>query len=414
MDGTATATRWPLASGIYQQTTDPKLSSTAGLKNGDIWVDTTHNQLKIYNSNSWTVVGPATGSGTLKTGAEPTDLIDSVAPNGTRRVILNWSDGYVVSVISSGAEFTPQTYPTGMEGFTSIKPGITLTTRNSGASTLIGTADNANKLGGTSATNYLVKNDDTAVGQKITGKVVFETPEIASPGRDGVVIRTTNTPTNEYVQFYKDTNDAVIFNNKDGGKILFKVRGVSTPRVSIDKALITINTSTTVVGSVSVSNTVTAANVSVTSSVQISQNLTVANNVSVTGTTTATGTVKLGSSSGSGTAILPNNTSTYDIGSSSVPFRSLYVNNVYSTGTVYASSYNAMPGTLQLWASNTVPTGWLKCNGSTATTSTYVDLYAAIGAKYGTTSTGHFFLPNLYESSVTVGGTTTTYYIIKT
>jgi hypothetical protein len=48
MDGTVTSARWPSANGIYQQGTDPKLAASAGLKEGDIWVDTENNQLNIY------------------------------------------------------------------------------------------------------------------------------------------------------------------------------------------------------------------------------------------------------------------------------------------------------------------------------------------------------------------------------
>lgn len=410
MDGTATATRWPSVSGIYQQGTDPKLAASAGLKNGDIWVDTAHNQLKIYNSNSWTLVGPATGSGTSKTGSEPTDLIDSVPPNGTRRVILNWSDGYVVSVISSGPEFTPQTYPTGMEGFTSIKPGVTLSTRAvSGTfAQLLGTADNANKLGGSAAANYLLKTDNTNVGQQITGKVVFVTPTTAGPeGRDGVVIRVDGNPVSEYIQFYKEGNDAIIFNNKDGGKVQIKVRGVSTARVSVEKNLVTVNTSATVAGNLIVANTMTAANLAVSNNVNVANDLKVTSNALVSGITTATGTVYLGSASGSGTAIVPNNTSTYDIGTASKPFRSLYVENLY------ASSYDSMPGSLRLFAgstvTNTVPDGWMFCTGTSLTTSSYVDLFDVIGYHYGG-SGANFNIPTLF---VTQGGATT-YYIIRT
>lgn len=415
MDGTATSARWPSANGIYQQDTDPKLAASAGLKEGDIWVDTLSNQLNIYNNNAWTLVGPASGTGDAKTGAEPANLV-ATGTGVTNKVILNWANGYVTSVISSAAEFTPTTYPTGMEGFTTIKPGITLTTRlvSGTASKLIGTATDADKLGNVLAASYLQKDD--GAGQTITGKVVYETPNLASPeGRDGVVIRVQSNPASEYIQFYKAGNDAIISNNKTGGKVLVKIKGSAIDTITVDKNVVAINTTTSasspsldVYGTANVSSTLTVATLTVSKSASVANTLTVTGNLIVGGVLSVSNTLTMSTAVGSGVVAKPATADVYDIGTASLPFRSLYATNVYS------SNYNSLPGTLKLWAANTVPTGWLKCNGSTATTSTYVDLYAAIGTKYGTTATGHFFLPNLYETSVTAGGTTSTYYIIKT
>ena len=65
MDGTATAVKWPSATGIYQQSTDPNDQYTA--KNGDIWVDTGENSLKLWDGLNWQLVGPS--SSTLGTGS---------------------------------------------------------------------------------------------------------------------------------------------------------------------------------------------------------------------------------------------------------------------------------------------------------------------------------------------------------
>jgi len=412
MDGTSTSARWPSANGIYQQVTDPKLAASAGLKEGDIWVDTGNNQLKIYNNNSWTLVGPASGTAAAKTGAEPADLI-ATGTGDTHRVILNWADGYVISVVSSSAEFTPTTYPTGMGGFTTIKPGITLTTNLS--SKLTGTATNADKLGSILASSYLVKDD--ASEQQITGKVAYVIPTAFTYDARGVVIRNQDDPSVDTIQFYKTLtgNNAVISNNKLGGKILLNIKGSDNgnPVVTVGKNVVSINTETStssldVYGTVNISSTLTVANITVGNSVSVANTLTVAGNLAVGGVLSISNTLTMSNALGSGVVAKPATSDVYDIGTASLPFRSLYATNVY------ASNYNSLPGTLKLWAANSVPTGWLKCNGSTATTSTYVDLYAAIGNKYGTTATGHFFLPNLYETSVTVGGTTSTYYIIKT
>jgi hypothetical protein len=454
MDGTATSAHWPSANGIYQQNSDPKLNATTNVKKGDIWVDTSNNQMKIFTSDDWIVVGPILGSGIEKTGAEVYELVDSVNPTVKKRVILNWSGGYVVSVISGYPAFTPLTYPSGMEGFGIIKPGITLTIKqfSSTPATLYGTADNANKLGSFSATNYLLKNDQSILGQKITGKVVFETPATTGQeGRDGVVIRIAGSAANEFVQFYKSGNDAVIANNVTDGGIVFKTKGSTVNTFTIEKNAVAVNTATTtssptfdVYGTARVSSTLTVKDL-VTDSVSANKSISAAtisaNTVTVSNNLTMNGKIVAGS------------TSTYDIGSSTVPFKNAYVDKIYasniiglqgislngdisvlSSGTynvgslsnpfknvyaqnVYATNYSLLPGTLQLFAGNTVPADWLKCDGSTVSTSTYANLYAVIGTTYGTTSTtGTFYLPNLFTTS-TMGGTSTfatTYYIIKT
>jgi hypothetical protein len=108
----------------------------------------------------------------------------------------------------------------------------------------------------------------------------------------------------------------------------------------------------------------------------------------------------------SGVVLSPTTATTYDLGTSALPFRSIYATNIYST------NYNSLPGTLQLNSTDIAPPGWLICNGATLTTSTYVGLFNTINYKFGG-SGGTFYLPNLYLTSVVSGVTTTTYYIIK-
>lgn len=404
MDGTASAARWPNATGIYQQGTDPSLSPVAGLKNGDIWVDTANNQLKIYNSNQWITVGPSVGT-LSKTGAEIHRFVDSVDSSQSYYCILNWANGYVVSVVSAVPEFTPATYPTGMQGFTSIKPGVTMTTRllGSASHTFYGTADNANKLGLQLAENYLLKNDSTTAGQQITGKVTYVTPSTAgAQGRDGLLVRVSGTSASDYIQFYKDGSDAIIYNNKSGGKINLKPYGATLSRLSVEKDLVTINTATQISGPVTVSAVATVNSLVSTGNVSAGS-VSVSGGMMVSGQTTITNILVTGN-------VRPN-TSTNSIGTKSLPYQNIHAVNVY------AQNYLEQPGTLRLWAGSTattLPEGWLFCTGTSLSTSTYSDLFSVIGYHYGG-STSTFYIPNLSVSSpLPISGTTTTYYIIKT
>jgi microcystin-dependent protein len=52
-------------------------------------------------------------------------------------------------------------------------------------------------------------------------------------------------------------------------------------------------------------------------------------------------------------------------------------------------------GTINPFAGNTVPDGWLKCDGSAISRTTYADLFAVIGTTYGTgDGSTTFTLPN--------------------
>lgn len=412
MDGTASAARWPSVSGIYQQSANPKLSPSAGLKNGDIWVDTINNQLKIFNSNEWTLVGPLVSSGAAKTGPETWEFNENIPPYQSRKVILNWSAGQVVSVISSGPEFIPSTFPAGMEGFTVIKPGVTLTTKNISPTesyVFFGTSENAIRLGNISSADYVRRNID----QNITSKFTFEIPEaVDAKGKYGVLLKFSNAPgvDTKYVQFYKVLNDAVIYNDNESGGIAFEISGTSSPRLKVEKNLVTVNTSTRINGTLTVVGNIVTNNLTVSSTLTVNKDLIVDNNIQITGITTASQRLFVGTSNGSGVGIEPNNTSTYDIGTSNKPFRSIYVENVYT------ANYNSLPGEIKLFAgpfTAVLPEGWMYCTGTNLSTSTYLDLFNVIGYHYGG-SGDDFYIPNLSVTSTQGAVTTTTYYIIKT
>jgi len=62
-----------------------------------------------------------------------------------------------------------------------------------------------------------------------------------------------------------------------------------------------------------------------------------------------------------------------------------------STQTVAASS---PIGSMIMFAASTPPTGWLECNGSLVSTTTYANLYGVIGTTFGSGS-GTFGLPDM-------------------
>jgi hypothetical protein len=418
MDGTASSTRWPSANGIYQQGTDPRNSTGVVLKNGDIWVDTSTNQLKIYNSNTWTTVGPTVGTGGDKTGVEAGSWLSNDDPPIEYPVIFNYIRGQIVSIIANDT-FNPNPV---IPGFTQLVPGINFfnDTNTGNYATLNGIANTALYLQVANTpylgSEFLRKNDTVKDGQLITGQVKYRQPNSLSAnikGKYGLIIDVVGGSPLEFIQLYKEGDDAVLLNNKSSGKISLRI---SKDIVTVGNSLVTISTATSIDGEVTINRAF-----SVTSTANISGTTTIGSNTYITGgikiggITTSTGKITVGTSNGSGVAIVSNKHDSYDIGTATNYFRSMYVSNIYSSNVV-SSTYNATTGTLQLYAGNVPPAGWLKCDGSQVSSITYAGLFSVIGTKYGTQlSNTVFYIPSLYETStLPQGGTTTTYYIIKT
>ena len=119
---------------------------------GDLWWDTTNGQLKVYNGSGFTTIGPAFTSGTGTSGAIVEVVTDNSAADHV--VVKLYVSSTVVGTVSKDSEFTPQT---SIGGFTTIKPGLQLSSTVSGAK-LQGSSTDSDALGGVTAANYLRSN----------------------------------------------------------------------------------------------------------------------------------------------------------------------------------------------------------------------------------------------------------------
>ena len=92
---------------------------------------------------------------------------------------------------------------------------------------------------------------------------------------------------------------------------------------------------------------------------------------------------------------------------SAITFNTAGLASATSPGLLQAGGYNVMPaGLIFPYAGNTAPAGFLECDGSEVSKTTYAALYAAIedtyatqtnpltGAVYGTPAAGNFRLPD--------------------
>lgn len=331
MDSTL-GSQWTSASGIFQQGTDPNLTSTK-VKVGDIWVDTSNNILKIFNSNEWVTVGPSSG-GSSVTGVQFTQLMDSA--NNPHWVTMIMANGQIISIISQET-FVLRGGNLGsgvsLDGFYRIVPGINLPTRNGieAAPVFNGTAESSKSLISsdgltTYRTERFLRKDDLSInGQVITGNLVFKTSRTAGEGSNGIVIKNdTSVSSSNFIQFYKDYDDAIVVNNSQTGRVTFKIRGVQSLEEIMTLSNSTVNVKKpTTIKSLAVEEELVVVNPStfriLGGSIVAATSATFSGNVVVGGTLVNTGQLSVGGS------IVPSNTGVYDVGSSSKGIRDIYL-----------------------------------------------------------------------------------------
>jgi microcystin-dependent protein len=115
-------TQWKAASNIQKSTTEPSVETS---RVGELWVDTTNQQLYVFSGASWILVGPNFSSG-LRSGPVVESVIDS--DNFDRVILTIFIDDVPVIIISKDS-FTPKN---SINGFTSIKTGINITSLDIG------------------------------------------------------------------------------------------------------------------------------------------------------------------------------------------------------------------------------------------------------------------------------------------
>ena len=270
-------------------------AAPVSLTQGDLWIDSDTGQLFFYNGSSSILVGPPSSTGTTN-GFTFDTILDST--DVSQNITKWYNDGNLIAVISEDT-FTPKSTLT---GFATVKKGITLTTAIADVK-FQGTADDADKLGGVDAANYLRSNaNDTATG----------TISIANDG--GLIVGVDSD-----VSLAVDSSGAVISNTTQDTDITFKVNdgGTTTTVMTIDGSESRIGIGTTTPSSkLQVLGTATAT--------AFSGPLTGA----VTGDITSTGANSMGTLAMGGTLtsknILPDTTLTYDIGSSSKKYSTVY------------------------------------------------------------------------------------------
>lgn len=343
-NGSVTSTRWRPVSGIYQQSNDPTVSFSSVVTEGDLWVDTSGNQLKLRFAGQWTTVGPQTTSGNQKTGSEAVTLESTTG--AFYPVILNWANGNVVEIISYN-EFIPKAV---IEGFYSLKIGTNLTSKV--IARYNGIADRAFALqtpaGSVINASDVLKNN--AILQTHTGTFVVESG-------NGLIVK--NSSYNKSIKLYNSVSGSFI-NLSDSTSILkigasansyisfngtYGNIGINTATTSASPAL-DINGSGRFLGTLTIVSASTLSNSIVTNGkLLIGNSLQVNSNLTVSGTSTFADKIILGSSSTAGISIIvPAINDVFDIGTTSTSFRNIYVSDIGNTNT-FTTLYGRVVGT---------------------------------------------------------------------
>jgi len=131
---------------------------------GALWYDSTNAQLNVWTGTAWLLIGPIYTAATGVTGAIPATVVDNTAV--THVVVELYVSNSLVGFISKDAAFTPQTPIT---GFTTIRPGITLSTLVGSQVPLFqGTATSSNQLNGLTSSQFMRTDTNTGTSGSVT------------------------------------------------------------------------------------------------------------------------------------------------------------------------------------------------------------------------------------------------------
>lgn len=393
---------WTPSGGLYSGTSDP-VDGPYTVKNGDLWADSATFRLKMRVAGAWKVIGPELDN-VRRTGTFVDILTDALGD--PHEVVLTYVNDSIIT-ITAKETFTPNPSIT---GFSQLIPGLNVSTQAFGGTSakVSGLANTALSLQVSTqpapvpADNFL--RADTA--GTINGFL-----RINSDG--GIKIGNIS----QTFLIEKQINDGVMINRSDSARLRFRVRknDVDNEILTLDGNLqrVGINNDTPtqsldVNGSAKFSGTLTitsaASNaVNVSGGGSFGTNLNVLGNVTVSNTGTFRRQVIVGYLGSGGTGIVPATNGTYDIGSVSNPFRTVYAKNFATTSTAFSM---VQTGMITLYSGAGIPDGWAVCDGSTVPRAGgFQQLYDLLGTTYGEpttatpspswTFTDYLVLPNL-------------------
>tara|TARA_B100001057_G_scaffold385061_2_gene391721 strand:- start:28100 stop:30121 length:2022 start_codon:yes stop_codon:yes gene_type:complete len=205
---------WVPVGGIIRANTEPEAANS---QIGDLWTDTDNQQLYLFSGSGWVLVGPTFSDG-LNTGPVPVSVTGT--DNAVYNIVQIEVNAQPVAIIATD-EFIPKTV---IPGFTVIKPGVTLSTRDitgTGAAKFYGTAEKAESL--------IVNNVNVSAGNFLRSDVVSTTLNGLNVQNNSGV----NYGINSEMNIGIEGNAGIIQHQVAGSNIDLRVRNAGTSKTVV-------------------------------------------------------------------------------------------------------------------------------------------------------------------------------------
>jgi microcystin-dependent protein len=341
-DGTV----WKSAGSVRKNNTEPD-----GVL-GDLWVDTDNQQLYLFNGATWILVGPTFSSG-LKTGVQAETILDAA---GNNKVVLKTYIDDEVAAIFSISTFVPKT---SIEGFSTIRPGINLSTK-SGDKKFYGISEKAEALligtNAVAAANFLRKDTSNITNYGFT----LRNDNGLSVGNESQLRFSVDS--GQAGNIYLATPDAAFdVRVNRNGEITTLIRAdSSTGNIGIGENNLAPEETLDVSGTAKISGVVKITSTEdtindATGALRVAGGANIQKSLIVRGNANFDGHIIVGEIGGGDIAILSTQDSTFDIGSSANKFKRIYANTTYSNlvGNVTGNVTGNVNGTATSLVSST-------------------------------------------------------------
>ena len=314
---------WVASGGLKKAINQPSASESIS---GDLWVDTNAQQLYLFTGSGWVLIGPQFSEG-LTTGATPVTV--SGTDDLTYSIIQLEVDAKVVAIIAKDS-FTPKiTIP----GFSQLNPGMNISSTNFG--------DSINKVYGISekAEALVVGNTTVAAGNFLRSDTTSLTDfPIKIKTDDGLEVGAAGTfkmfVENQAGVIQLGTLDEEIdFRLNNQGSVSTVMRISSQRQVGINKTNPTeaLDVTGNILSSGTIVSNSTSPSINIGSGAIVSKGgLGVALSANVGGAGTFGGDITAHN-------IIPTDNLTYNIGSTSKRYNTVYANEIQA-GRVVTSS----------------------------------------------------------------------------
>lgn len=314
---------WVASGGLKKAINQPSASESIS---GDLWVDTNAQQLYLFTGSGWVLIGPQYSQG-LTTGATP------VAITGTDDLQYNIVqlevDAQVVAIISKDS-FTPKiTIP----GFSQLNPGMNISASNFGSSInkVYGTSEKAEALvvgNSTVASGNFLRSDTTSITDFPIKIKTDDGMEVGAAGSFKVFVE------NQAGIIQLGTLDEEIdFRLNSQGSISTVMRISSQRQVGINKTNPTeaLDVTGNILSSGTIVSNSTTPSINIGSGALVSKGgLGVALDANIGGSGTFGGNITAHN-------IVPTQNLTYNVGSSTNRFNTVWANQIQA-GSVVTSS----------------------------------------------------------------------------